>query len=109
MKAIIQERYGSPDALELRDVDPPTPGEGEVLVRVRAASLHPDVWHVVCGRPYVLRLMGAGLSKPKNPIPGTDMAGVVEGVGAKVTRLRPGDEVRKLVSTGDESGEPHPS
>jgi len=93
MKAIIQERYGSPDALELLDVDPPTPGEGEVLVRVRAASLHPDVWHVVCGRPHVLRLMGAGLSKPKNPIPGTDMAGVVEGVGAKATRLRPGDEV----------------
>lgn len=93
MQAIIQERYGSPDALELREVDPPTPGEGEVLVRVRAASLHPDVWHVVCGRPYVLRLMGAGFSKPENPIPGTDMAGIVEGVGTKVTRFRPGDEV----------------
>lgn len=93
MKAVIQDRYGSPDALELREVASPSPGEGEVLVRVRAASLHPDVWHVVCGRPYVLRLMGAGLSKPKNPIPGTDMAGVVEGVGANVTRLRAGDEV----------------
>jgi len=64
-----------------------------VLVRVRAASVHPDVWHVVCGRPYVLRLMGAGLFKPKNPIPGTDMAGVIEAVGKDVTLFQPGDEV----------------
>ena len=64
-----------------------------MLVRVRAASVHPDVWHVVCGRPYVLRLMGAGFFKPKNPIPGTDMAGVVEAVGKNVTQFQPGDEV----------------
>jgi NADPH:quinone reductase-like Zn-dependent oxidoreductase len=63
------------------------------LVRVRAASVHPDVWHVVTGRPYVLRLMGAGFSKPKNPIPGTDMAGIVESVGKSVTQFRPGDKV----------------
>jgi len=62
-------------------------------VRVRAASIHPDVWHVVVGRPYVLRLMGAGFFKPKNPIPGTDMAGTVESVGKSVTRFRPGDPV----------------
>jgi len=93
MKAIIQEKYGSPDDLELREVDTPIPGEEEVLVRVRAASLHPDVWHVVTGRPYVLRLMGAGFSKPKNPIPGTDVAGIVEAVGTEVTRFLPGDEV----------------
>jgi NADPH:quinone reductase-like Zn-dependent oxidoreductase len=93
MKAIVQERYGSPDDLELRDVAQPVVGEDAVLVRVRAASVHPDVWHVVSGRPYVLRLMGAGFSRPKNPIPGTDMAGIVESVGKGVTRFRPGDAV----------------
>ena len=93
MKAIVQERYGSPDDLELREVDKPVVGDDEVLVRVRAASIHPDVWHVVSGRPYVLRLMGAGLAKPKNPIPGTDMAGIVESVGKSVTRFRPGSPV----------------
>ncbi len=93
MKAIVQEKYGSPDDLKLREVDKPAVGDDEVLVRVRAASVHPDVWHVVSGRPYVLRLMGAGFSKPKNPIPGTDMAGVVESVGKNVTQFRQGDEV----------------
>ena len=93
MKAIVQERYGSPDDLELREVDKPVFGDDEVLVRVRAASMHPDVWHVVSGRPYVLRLMGAGFSKPKNPIPGTDMAGIVESVGKSVTQFRPGNPV----------------
>ncbi|MGI5268047.1 NAD(P)-dependent alcohol dehydrogenase [Nonomuraea sp. CA-218870] len=71
----------------------PTPRDDEVLVRVRAASVHPDVWHVVTGRPYVLRIMGSGLRRPKNLVPGTDMAGVVESAGAAVTRFRPGDEV----------------
>jgi len=66
MKAIVQEEYGSLDALQLREVEKPAPGDDEVLVRVRAASVHPDVWHVVCGRPYVLRLMGSGCSRPKN-------------------------------------------
>ena len=93
MKAVVQEQYGSLDALRVQEVQTPTPGDDEVLVRVRAASVHPDVWHVVCGRPYVLRLMGAGFFKPKNPIPGTDMAGVVEAVGKNVTQFQPGDEV----------------
>ena len=93
MKAIVQDRYGSPDDLELREVEEPIVGENEVLVRVRAASLHPDVWHVVTGRPFVLRLMGAGFWRPKNPIPGTDMAGIVESVGNGVTQFRPGDAV----------------
>ena len=93
MKAVVQEKYGPPNVLELREVDQPTVGNDDVLVRVRAASLHPDVWHVVSGRPYALRLMGAGFSKPKNPIPGTDMAGVVESIGTGVTQFRPGDEV----------------
>ena len=93
MKAIVHDRYGSVDDLELREVDRPVAGDGEVLVRVRAASLHPDVWHVVRGLPYVLRFMGAGVFRPKNPIPGTDMAGIVEAIGTGVTRFRPGDEV----------------
>ena len=93
MKAIVQERYGSPDDLEVRDVEQPTAGDGEVLVRVRAASLHPDVWHVVTGRPYALRLMGPGFLRPRTKIPGTDMAGIVAAVGRGVTRFRPDDAV----------------
>jgi len=93
MKAIVQKRYGSPDALEVREVEKPPVGDDDVLVRVRAASIHPDVWHVVSGRPWILRLMGAGVLRPRNPIPGTDMAGIVESVGKSVTRFRPGDAV----------------
>jgi NADPH:quinone reductase-like Zn-dependent oxidoreductase len=93
MQAIVQERYGSPDALRLREVARPVAGDGEVLVRVRATSVHPDVWHVVTGRPYALRLMGSGLLRPKAQIPGTDLAGTVMEVGAGVTTFQPGDEV----------------
>lgn len=94
MKAIIQSRYGSPDALELRDdVAVPVVRDDEVLVRVYAASVHADVWHVVRGVPYVLRIMGAGVTRPKKQIPGTDVAGRVVSVGAHVTRFREGDEV----------------
>ncbi len=93
MKAVVQDGYGSPGRLRLAEVARPVAGEDEVLMRVRAASLHPDVWHAVAGRPYVLRLMGAGVARPKNPIPGTDVAGVVESAGTGVTRFRPGDEV----------------
>ena len=76
MKAIVQDRYGpAADALKLDDVDEPVVKDDEVLVRVHAASVHPDVWHVVRGLPYVLRLMGAGLLRPKKRIPGTDVAG----------------------------------
>jgi NADPH:quinone reductase-like Zn-dependent oxidoreductase len=93
MKAIVQERYGSPDVLELREVDEPMAGDDQMLVRVRAASVHADVWHVMRGQPYVLRIMGAGLRKPKDRVPGTDLAGHVESIGTNVTRFRPGDEV----------------
>jgi NADPH:quinone reductase-like Zn-dependent oxidoreductase len=94
MKAIVQTRYGPPhDVLQLREVDKPTVGDDDVLIRVRAASVHPDVWHTVTGRPYVLRLTGAGLLKPKNPVPGMDAAGLVESIGKNVTTFSPGDEV----------------
>lgn len=93
MKAIVQHKYGSPNFLELTDVATPSIDADEVLVRVRAASVHADVWHVIAGRPFVLRLMGAGLLRPKSPIPGTDLAGTIEAVGEEVGSLRPGDEV----------------
>ncbi len=94
MKAIVQDKYGSPDdVLELKDIDKPVVKDDEVLVRVHATSVHPDVWHVVRGLPYVLRLMGAGLLKPKNSVPGTDVAGHVVSAGKNVTRFQPGDEV----------------
>lgn len=94
MKAIVQDRYGPPrEVLRLRDIDQPVIRDDEVLVRVRAASIHADVWHVVTGRPYVLRLMGTGLRRPKALVPGTDLAGCVESAGKNVTRFRPGDEV----------------
>jgi NADPH:quinone reductase-like Zn-dependent oxidoreductase len=91
MKAIVQERYGSPDELVLREVPEPAVGDDDALVRVRATSVHADVWHAVRGVPYVLRLPGR--RGPKDPIPGTDLAGVVEAVGRNVTRFRAGDEV----------------
>jgi NADPH:quinone reductase-like Zn-dependent oxidoreductase len=94
MRAVVQDRYGAPgEVLRVREVEVPTPGPDEVRVRVRAAAVHPDVWHVVTGHPRVLRLMGAGLRRPKQPVPGLDMAGVVDAVGPAVTGFAPGDEV----------------
>src|SRR5215203_1903997 len=92
MQAIIQDKYGSAEVLEARDIDRPAIAEDEVLVRVRAASVHVGDWILMTGVPYVMR-MGTGLSKPKNPVPGTDVAGTVEAVGAQVQSLRPGDDV----------------
>ena len=93
MRAIVQERYGTADVLVLRDVEVPGIRADEVLVRVHAASLHPDVWHMVRGRPYVLRLFGNGLRRPRQPVPGTDLAGVVVAAGRDAAPFRPGDAV----------------
>jgi NADPH:quinone reductase-like Zn-dependent oxidoreductase len=94
MKAIVQERFGSPDVLEFVDTDLPRIGADEVLVRVHAAALNPYDWHVLRGDPYVARLMGAvGMTKPKARVAGVDGAGRVEAVGADVHGLGPGDEV----------------
>ncbi len=94
MQAILQSTYGEPaHVLSVGEAARPVPAKGEVLVRVHAASVHADVWHVVNGWPYVLRLMGGGFARPKNPIPGTDMAGVVESVGEGATRFQLGDAV----------------
>jgi NADPH:quinone reductase-like Zn-dependent oxidoreductase len=99
MKAIVGETYGSPDALELREIAPPAIDAGDVLVRVRAASVNPADWHFLRGEPALLRLM-SGLRRPKRPVPGMDVAGVVEQVGAGVTRFRPGDGVFGSCSGG---------
>jgi NADPH:quinone reductase-like Zn-dependent oxidoreductase len=94
MKAIVQDTYGSPDVLELRDIDKPEiAADDEVLVHVHAAGVGRDVWHVMMGLPYPIRLAGYGLRAPKNPVIGSDVAGVVEEVGKNVTRFQPGDEV----------------
>jgi NADPH:quinone reductase-like Zn-dependent oxidoreductase len=92
MQAIIQDRYGSAEVLEAQDIDRPAIGDDEVLVHVRAASVHVGDWILMTGMPYVMR-MGTGLSKPKNPVPGTDIAGTVDAVGPQVQSLRPGDDV----------------
>src|SRR5947209_3555092 len=94
MKAIVQERFGSPEVLQFVDTDPPGIGPDDVLVRVHAAALNPYAWHVLRGDPYVARLMGTvGLTKPKARVSGVDGAGRVEAVGADVRGMGPGDEV----------------
>ena len=94
MKAVRYHRYGGPDVLELQEVAMPAAGDGELLVRVRAASVNPLDWHFMRGAPYLVRMM-AGLSRPKPSASrlGADMAGSVEAVGTNVTGFRPGDEV----------------
>ena len=92
MKAIVQDRYGSPDVLELKEVDKPVAGDDEALVRVHAAGVSISDWHLMRGIPYVMR-PAVGLSKPRHEVPGFDMAGEVEAVGRNAKRLRPGDQV----------------
>ena len=92
MKAITYHRYGSPDVLEYEDIEKPAPGDNEVLIKVRAASVNPFDWHFMRGSPYFLRIV-AGLRKPKMTRLGVDVAGQVEAVGRNVTQFKPGDEV----------------
>ena len=92
MKAIVQDRYGSADILEFRDIDDPVAGDGDVLVRVRAAGCGPDVWHLMTGLPYMARL-AVGFRRPKVAVRGWDVAGAVEAVGANIAGFRAGDEV----------------
>ncbi len=92
MKAITQDRYGSAEVLETQDINTPEIADNDVLVRVHAASIHIGDWVLMTGEPRVMRL-GTGLSKPKHRVPGTDVAGTVEAVGAAVQTLRVGDEV----------------
>jgi NADPH:quinone reductase-like Zn-dependent oxidoreductase len=93
MKAIVREKYGSPDVLELKDVDVPVVDDDGVLVRVRAASINAYDWHVMRGSPYLVRIVLGGLRKPKSNAMGRDLAGHIEAVGKNVTEFRIGDEV----------------
>ena len=93
MKAIARDRYGAADVLELRDVAVPRIGDDEVLVRVRAAGLDRGAWHIMAGLPYLIRVAGYGLRRPKAAVLGSEVAGVVEAVGAEVSGLRPGEAV----------------
>ncbi len=93
MKAVVQDRFGPPDVLQLTDTDMPEIGASDVLVRVHAAALNPADWHILRGDPLVARLMGVGLTRPKARVAGIDAAGVVAAVGANVRGMRAGDAV----------------
>jgi NADPH:quinone reductase-like Zn-dependent oxidoreductase len=99
MKAVVQRRYGPPEVLEYTEVGRPVVGDGDVLVGVRAASVHPGDYFVMTGVPSIVRL-AFGLRRPRHPIPGRDLAGVVAAVGKDVTDLRPGDAVFGWSTTG---------
>lgn len=96
MEAIVQDSYGGADVLELREIERPPIGEDDILVRVHAAGCGPDVWHLMTGLPYVVR-MGYGLRAPKSPVRGRDVAGRVQAVGENIRGLQPGDEVMGIV------------
>jgi NADPH:quinone reductase-like Zn-dependent oxidoreductase len=93
MRAIVQDRFGNADVLEMRTIARPEIAPTEVLIEVHAAGLDRGVAHLVSGTPYLIRLAGYGVRKPKHPVPGSDVAGRVVAAGAQVTRFRPGDEV----------------
>ncbi len=92
MKAIVYCDYGLTN-LKLENIEKPTPNDDQILVRVRAASVNPYDWHFIEGTPYIMRMMGVGLRKPKDTQLGVDFAGTVEAIGKNVTQFKPGDEV----------------
>ena len=92
MKAIVYTKYGSPDVLELKEIEKPVPGDNEVLIKVHAASVNNWDWDLVRGKPFLFRLI-SGIQKPKFPIIGSDIAGSIEAVGKNVVKYKPGDEV----------------
>jgi NADPH:quinone reductase-like Zn-dependent oxidoreductase len=92
MKAIVYRCYGSPEVLQIEDVEKPVPADTEVLVKIHAASVNPLDWHYMRGSPYLMRL-GSGIGAPTNIKMGVDFSGTVDAVGENVTRFKPGDEV----------------
>ena len=98
MKAIIYEKYGSPDVLHLKEITKPAPGENDVLVRIKASSINSRDWRLLRANPFFVRFMGQGLLKPKSPILGADIVGQVEAVGRNVSQFQPGDEVYGFLS-----------
>jgi len=93
MRAILQSGYGGTEVLRLGTRERPLPREGEVLIEVAAAGLDRGTWHLMTGRPYLMRLMGFGFLRPNNPVPGLDVAGTVVAVGPNVSRFSVGDAV----------------
>lgn len=93
MQAMVQERYGSADELGLATREIPTPAPNQVLIEVYAAGMDRGVWHLMSGQPYLVRIAGFGLTKPKQPVPGLDVAGRIVAIGDDITRFRVGDEV----------------
>jgi NADPH:quinone reductase-like Zn-dependent oxidoreductase len=93
IKAVAQDRYGDADVLALREIQAPVTGDDEVLIRVRAAGVDPGVWHLMTGRPYLVRVMGFGPRAPEVRVRGRDVAGTVETVGRGVRQFKPGDDV----------------
>ena len=103
MRAIVQQEYGPhQDVLTLQEIPRPAPGTGQVLVQVRATSVHADVWHAINGLPYALRLMGSGLRAPRRQVPGTDLAGEVVQLGSGASRFAPGARVFGEVTPGNQ-------
>ena len=97
MKAVVYEKYGSPDVIQLKDVEKPTPKDDEVLIKIHAASVNAYDWHFLTADIFLIRLMGGGLLKPKNTRLGADMAGRIESAGKNVKQFQPGDEVFGMV------------
>src|SRR5215472_8852433 len=93
MKAAVYSQYGPPDVVQINDVEKPVPGDDEVLIKVRAASVNPADWHLMRGQPYVFRMMMGGLRRLKVTRLGIDVAGPVEAVGRNATQFKPGDQV----------------
>lgn len=93
MQAIVQDRYGSPESFELRTVDVPSLPDDEILIEVRAACVNPADWHYMTGTPWLVRVGGGGLRRPKRRIPGLDASGVVVAVGSAITKFKTGDSV----------------
>src|SRR6185312_11415773 len=93
MRAVVQDSYGSPDVLRTAIIGRPKIAANEVLIQVRAAGIDRGTWHTVTGRPYLMRVLGFGFSKPKHRVPGLEIAGTVVEVGSAVTRFAIGDEV----------------
>ncbi len=93
MKAIVYTKYGSPDVLQLKDIQKPAPKDDEVLVKIHAVSINAYDWHLLKADPFLVRMMGGGFLRPKNTILGADIAGRVEAVGSQVDQFQPGDDV----------------
>jgi len=103
MKAAVYEKYGTPDNLQLKEVERPIPKDNEVLVKVHAASINSWDWDRLTGKPYLYRLI-SGISKPKLKILGADISGIVESAGKDVTQFKAGDEVYGDMSAGSWGG-----